>query len=93
MKTTLTWLTLLLVGTVVGALALHLILIAVSLARANRNLAAAAAGLEAVRDHTVPLREDLAAINAAASALRAPLHAVSENLRRTNQLLSGRAGM
>ncbi len=89
MKTILTWLTLLLLGSVVGVLAVHLILIAGCLWRANRNLAAAAVKLEAVRDHTAALGEDIGAVNDAAAALRPPLQAVNANLRQVNRLIQG----
>ncbi len=87
MKQLLTWLTLALLGSVVGVLATHLILIGLHLWRADRNLAAAAAKLEGVRDHTMTLGEDLSAINSAAAALRGPLHSVNENLRQVSRLV------
>ena len=81
MKTALTRLTLGLVAVVVAVLAGHLILIAASLIRTNRNLAKLVGGLEAIRDQTAPLGADLTAINETAVALRDGLVAVDEHLR------------
>jgi hypothetical protein len=81
MKRFLTAVTLGLIGTVVAVLATHLILIAVALVRANRNLAKLVGGLEAIRDNTAPLEADLGAINNAAVTLRDGLLAVDEHLR------------
>ena len=63
MKRFLTAVTLGLIGTVVVVLATHLILIAVALVRANRNLAKLVGGLEAIRDNTAPLEADLGAVS------------------------------
>ncbi len=89
MKRFLTGVTLGLIATVVAVLATHLILIAVALVRANRNLAKLVGGLEAIRDNTAPLEADLGAINNAAVALRDGLLAVDEHLRDIIQLVRG----
>ena len=89
MKRFLTAVTLGLIGTVVAVLATHLILIAVALVRANRNLAKLVDGLEAIRDNTAPLEADLGAINNAAVALRDGLLAVDEHLRDIIRLVRG----
>ena len=89
MKHFLTSVTLGLIATVVAVLATHLILIAVALVRANRNLAKLVGGLEAIRDNTAPLQSDLGAINAAAVALRDGLAAVDEHLRDIIRLVRG----
>lgn len=89
MKRLLTSLTLGLVGTVVIVLATHLILIAVALVRANRNLAKLVGGLEVIRDNTAPLETDLGAINTAAVVLRDGLLAVDEHLRDIIRLVRG----
>lgn len=81
MKMLLTWLTLLVTSVVVAVLAVYLVLIAVALLRANRNLAKLVGGLEAIRDNTTPLAQDLSTINAAAGTLRNRLMAVDEHLR------------
>ncbi len=73
-------LTLVLVGTAVGAVAVYLILIAAHLVRANRNLARLVGGLEAVRDNTAPLGRDLRAINSAAVTLEQHLVSVDGHL-------------
>ncbi len=85
----LTWLTLGLVTVIVAVLASHLILIAVALLRANRNLAKLVGGLEAIRDNTAPLGADLGAINSAAVTLRDGLVAVDEHLRGIIRLTRG----
>ena len=87
MKTVLTRLTLGLVGVIVVVLAGHLILIAVALVRANRNLARLVGGLEAIRDQTAPLGADLTTINGAAVALRDGLLAVDGHLREIARLV------
>jgi hypothetical protein len=89
MKRFLTSLTLGLIGTVVAVLATHLILIAVALVRANRNLTKLVGGLEAIRDNTAPLESDLGAINNAAVTLRDGLLAVDEHLRDIIRLVRG----
>ncbi len=81
----LTWV---LVGIVVGVLSVYLILIAAALFRANRNLEALVAGLEAVRDNTSPLADRLSATNRAAAALRGHLQAVNDDLHKATQLVS-----
>lgn len=83
MLTLLTWLTLLVVAVIVVVLAVFLILTAVALIRANRNLGQVVAGLEVVRDNTAPLEEDLSTINEAAVALRDRLLAVDSHLQRS----------
>ena len=89
MKTLLTRITLGLVSVIVVTLAGHLILIAVALIRANRNLTKLVGGLEAVRDNTAPLGADLTTINGAAVALRDGLLAVDEHLRDIAMLVRG----
>jgi len=81
MTTLLTRVTVALVSVIVVVLAGHLILVAAALFRANRNLAKLVGGLEAIRDNTAPLGDDLTAINGAAVALRDGLVAVDEHLR------------
>jgi hypothetical protein len=80
MQTVLTWATLIVVAVIVLVLAAALIAILVSLRRADRNLAQLVGGLEAIRDNTAPLAEDLTTINGAAVALRDGLLAVDGNL-------------
>jgi HAMP domain-containing protein len=87
MKTLLTRLTLVVVAAVVAVLAVHLILIAASLLRANRNLAKLVEGLEAIRDNTAPLDQDLSTINGAAGTLKNRLVTVDEHLRGIIQLV------
>jgi HAMP domain-containing protein len=89
MKTLLTRLTLVVVAAVVAVLAVHLILIAASLLRANRNLAKLVEGLEAIRDNTTPLDQDLSTINGAAGTLKNRLVTVDEHLRGIIQLVRG----
>ena len=89
MKALLTRLTLGLVGVIVGVLAAHLILIAASLTRTNRNLARLVGGLEAIRDQTAPLSGDLTTINEAAAALRDGLLEVDEHLRDIVKIVRG----
>jgi len=89
MKMLLTRLTLVVVAAVVAVLAVHLILIAASLLRANRNLATLVAGLEAIRDNTTPLDQDLSTINSAAGTLKNRLVTVDEHLRGIIQLVRG----
>ncbi len=89
MKTLLTRLTLFVVAGVVAVLAVYLILIAVSLIRANRNLARLVGGLEAIRDNTKPLAQDLSTINNAAGLLRNQLITVDEHLRGIIQAVRG----
>ena len=85
----LTRLTLVVVAAVVAVLAVHLILIAASLLRANRNLAKLVEGLEAIRDNTTPLDQDLSTINGAAGTLKNRLVTVDEHLRGIIQLVRG----
>ena len=80
MRTLLTRLTLLSVSAVVVVLATYLILTAMALIRANRNLMKLVADLEATRDNTAPLSEDLTTINSAAVGLRDRLAAVDGHL-------------
>ena len=89
MKTLLTRLTLVVVAAVVAVLAVYLILIAASLLRANRNLAKLVEGLEAIRDNTAPLDQDLSTINGAAGTLKNRLVTVDEHLRGIIQLVRG----
>ncbi|MBA3336236.1 MAG: hypothetical protein H0T49_01565 [Chloroflexia bacterium] len=89
MKTALTRITVGLVSVIVVVLAGHLILIAAALIRANRNLAKLVGGLEAIRDNTAPLGDDLTAINGAAIALRDGLTAVDEHLRGIARIVRG----
>jgi hypothetical protein len=86
MSTLLTRLTLLVVGAVVAVLATYLILIAAALFRANRNLEKLVGGLEAIRDNTAPLAEDVPAINGAAIALRDILVSVAQHLQEILRL-------
>ncbi len=92
MKSLLTQVTLGLVGVIVVVLAGHLILIAVALIRANRNLAKLNGGLEAIRDNTAPLGDDLTTINTAATTLRDGLLAVDEHLREISRLVRPERG-
>ena len=89
MKTALTRITVGLVSVIVIVLAGHLILIAAALIRANRNLAKLVGGLEAIRDNTAPLGDDLTAINGAAIGLRDGLTAVDEHLRGIARIVRG----
>jgi len=89
MKTALTRITVGLVSVIVIVLAGHLILIAATLIRANRNLTKLVGGLEAIRDNTAPLGDDLTAINGAAIALRDGLTAVDEHLRGIARIVRG----
>jgi hypothetical protein len=88
-KKTLTWLTLIITTVVVGVVAAYLVQIAVALTRANNNLAKLAAGLEAIRDNTAPLEEDLGSINSAAVAVRDELLAADANLVRVIEAVQG----
>ncbi len=92
MRTLLTRLTFGLTGVIVVVLAVHLILIAAALIRANRNLAKLTGGLEAIRDNTAPLGNDLTTINDAASTLRDGLLAVDEHLREISRLVRPERG-
>ncbi len=76
----LTWLTMLLVGAVVVVLATYLVLIARALLHADRNLAKLIGGLEATREHTLPLADHLEAVNQAAGTLKDRLSAVDRTL-------------
>ena len=89
MKKLLIWLTLLVVGAIVVVLASYLILIATALIRANRNLTKLVSGLQAIRDNTTPLAQDLSTINNAAGTLQGRLKAVDEHLRGIMQLVRG----
>jgi hypothetical protein len=89
METFLMWATLVVVAIIVVVLAVSLILIAVALRNANRNLAQLGGGLEAIRDHTAPLADDLTRINNAAVALRDCLLAVDGNLVGIIRLVRG----
>jgi hypothetical protein len=85
----LTKITLALVGVIVVVLATYLILIAKALINANKNLEKLVGGLEAIRDNTAPLAEDLPTINQAAITLRDRLRAVDQNLQAVIQLVRG----
>lgn len=89
MNTLLARLTFGLVGVIVVVLAGHLILITAALVRANRNLAKLTGGLEAIRDNTAPLGDDLATINGVATTLRNELLDVDEHLRDIGRLVRG----
>lgn len=89
MATILTRITLLLAVVIVAVVAVHLILIATALRRANQNLTKLVGGLEAIRDNTAPLGQDLPTINGAAIALRDQLGAVDHNLQKVIQLVRG----
>lgn len=89
MLSILTRLTLLLVAVIVAVLAVYLILIAAALRRANGNLEKLVGGLEAIRDNTAPLAQDLPTINGAAVSLRDKLGAVDHNLQKVIQLVRG----
>ena len=75
-------LTVIVAGLVVAALAGYLIAIAWALLDTRRSVAAIADGLEAVRDHTVPLAEKLTTINGALGALLGGLEAADGQLNR-----------
>ena len=92
MKGLLTRVTLGIVAAVVVVLAGHLVLIAATLIRANRNLSKLVGGLEAIRDNTAPLGDDLTTINTAAVALRDGLLAVDEHLREISRLVRSERG-
>lgn len=89
MKNLLTGLTILVATAVVGVVAFYLVQIAAALMRANANLAKLAGGLEAIRDDTAPLAEDLATINGAAVAVRDGLTAVDGNLVKVIHAVKG----
>jgi len=80
-RTLLTRLTYGLVGVIVVVLASYLVLIAAALIRANRNLTKLVGGLEAIRNNTAPLANDIGAINDAAITLRDGLRAVDGHLQ------------
>jgi hypothetical protein len=80
MTTLLIWLTLIVAVAIVAVVAYHLIAIAVALKRTADALAQLAAGLVAIRDHTVPLGGRIETINAGLSTLLARLLAVNGNL-------------
>ena len=89
MSTLLTRLTLVVAAAVVGVVAFYLIQIAAALIQANKNLAALAGGLEAIRENARPLEEDLATINGAAVAVRDGLHGVDDNLVKIIHAVKG----
>jgi hypothetical protein len=91
MKKLLTWLTLLTTGSVVVLLVVYLVPTAAALMRADRNLARLVGGLEAIRDNTAPLGQDLPAVNAAAGTLLTGLVAVDEHLRAIAQAVQRQA--
>lgn len=77
-----------LAGAVVGLLAAYLIEIARALQRADRNLEALVGGLEAIRDQTTPLQEDLGTINEAAGILESGLAVAGDHLQAILRLLN-----
>jgi predicted component of type VI protein secretion system len=91
MKKLLAWLTLLTTGAVVVLLVVYLVPTALALFRADRNLAKLIGELEAVRDNTAPLSQDLTAINEATAALRGHLIAADVKLHAAIQSLRGNA--
>jgi ABC-type transporter Mla subunit MlaD len=91
MKKLLTWLTLLTTGTVVLLLVAYLVPTAVALFRANRNLSQLIGELEAVRNNTAPLSQDLAAVNDATASLRDHLIRADVKLHAAIQSLQGNA--
>jgi hypothetical protein len=91
MKKLLTWLTLLTTGAVVVLLVVYLVPSALALIRADRNLARLIGELEAVRDNTAPISQDLATINEATAALRGHLIAADVKLHAAIQSLRGNA--
>jgi hypothetical protein len=88
-ETVLIWLTLIILAVVALVLAASLILIAIALIRADRNLKALAGGLDAIRDNVNPLASDLTTINTAAVALRDQLRGVDGNLQRIIRVFGG----
>jgi hypothetical protein len=82
-------LTLILTTAVIAVIATYLILIAVALIRANRNLAQLVEGLEAIRDNTRPLARDLGQVNDAAAALHNRLASVNDHLQDLIRLTRG----
>jgi uncharacterized protein (DUF3084 family) len=88
-KKLLTALTLILTTVVIAVIATYLILIAVALIRADRNLARLVEGLEAIRDNTRPLARDLGQVNDAAAALRSRLTSVKDHLQDLIRLTRG----
>lgn len=89
MKTLFTRLTYLAVALIVPVLAIYLILIAVSLIRANRNLAQLVKGLKAIRDNTDPLAQDISTINSVATTLRDQFTVVDRHLRDVIHSVTG----
>ncbi|HBY97559.1 MAG: hypothetical protein M5U01_35990 [Ardenticatenaceae bacterium] len=89
MKAFLTWITLMVTVAVVIVLAIYLILIASALMRANRDLEQLVNGLEAIRNNTAPLADDLTAINNAATTLRDQLHSLDGYLQEIAGIVQG----
>lgn len=89
MQAFLTRITLIVTGVVVVVVAAYLILIADALIKANRNLEKLVGGLEAIRDNTAPLGDDLGTINGAATSLRDKLMSVDRHLQNIVQLARG----
>lgn len=89
MQAFLTRITLIVTGLVVVVVAAYLILIADALIKANRNLEKLVGGLEAIRDNTAPLGDDLGTINGAATSLRDKLMSVDRHLQNIVQLARG----
>lgn len=85
----LTKITFTLITVIVAVVATYLILIARALIKANSNLEKLVGGLEAIRDNTAPLEQDLTTINGAAVSLRDKLGAVDHNLQKVIQLVRG----
>lgn len=82
-------LTLAVIAAVILALAGYLVAIAVALARARRNVAQLAAGLEAVAGHVEPLRERLDPVNFALAELLVSLSIVDRHLLGVARVLRG----
>ncbi len=80
-------LTIIAVAIVVAVVALYLIAIIVTLARAHRHLDRLAGGLEAIEANTQPLAGHLSTINGAAGALLAGLKKVDEHLKGVTVML------
>lgn len=87
MLTILTWLTLIVIASVVLLLAGFLIPTAISLIRANRNLTKVVGGLETIRDNTAPLAQHITAVNETAGAVRNRFIQLDSHLQRTAGLV------
>ena len=82
-------LTLVVVALVVVALAGYLIVVAVALVKARRNVSKLASGLEAIAGHVGPLRDRIVPINTALSDLLAALATVDRHLLGVARILRG----